>query len=60
MPWDASDATRHTKKATSAIRKRQWADVANSVLEHGGSEGDAVRQANGVVAKTKAKKGKKK
>lgn len=56
MPWTADDAERHTKKATSPIRKRQWADVANSVLESGGSEGAAVREANGVVAKAKRKK----
>lgn len=51
MPWDAADATRHTKKAQSAVSKRQWSDVANSVLKRGGSEGSAVRQANAVVAR---------
>ena len=49
MPWKPSDAERHTKKAGSGVAKRQWSDVANSVLERGGSEGSAIRQANAVV-----------
>lgn len=56
MPWDPSDAARHTKKAQSATSQRQWSEVANSVLERGGSEGKAVRQANAVVARRKHKK----
>jgi D-aminopeptidase len=51
MPWKPSDATRHTKKATTPIAKRQFADVANSVLEKTGDEGRAVREANAAVAK---------
>ena len=54
MPWDSSDARDHTKKAKSGKRARQWADVANSVLERTGDEGKAVRVANGVVKKTQA------
>ena len=50
-PWSQSDATRHTKKAKSAIEKRQWEHVANGVLQKTGDEGRAVREANGVVAK---------
>lgn len=53
MPWQPSDATRHTKKAKSPKAKRQWADVADSVLSRGGSEGSAIRQANAVVARRK-------
>ena len=53
MPWQPSDATRHTKKAKSAKAKRQWKDVANSSLERGQSEGSAIRQANAVVARRK-------
>jgi hypothetical protein len=52
MPWTPADATRHTKKAKTPKAKRQWRDVANSVLSRGGSEGSAVRQANGVVGRT--------
>ena len=50
MPWKPSDAKRHTKKANTPKKKRQFAHVANSVLERGGSEGSAIRQANAVVA----------
>jgi len=56
MPWTASDAKKHTKKANTAKKQRQWADVADSALSRGKSEGTAIRQANGVVAKSSAKK----
>jgi uncharacterized protein YdaT len=52
MPWTAKDAKRHTKKASSPKRQRQWADVADSALSRGASEGSAIRQANGVVSKS--------
>jgi uncharacterized protein YdaT len=51
MPWQSKDATRFTKKATTGILKRQFADVANSMLKAGKSEGAAIRGANSVVAK---------
>src|ERR1700761_2746588 len=51
MPWKASEATRHDKKAKSAVSKRQWADVANSVLQKTGNEGQAIREANSVIRK---------
>lgn len=52
MPWKNKDATRFTKKAKSAKSKRQWKDIANSVLKRGGSEKSAVMQASGVIGKT--------
>lgn len=52
MPWKPSDALRHTKKATTAKKKRQFSDVANSVLAATGDEGRAIREANAVVAGT--------
>jgi hypothetical protein len=52
MPWSAKDSTRFTKKARSAKSKRQWSDVADSVLSRTGDEGRAIREANAVVAKT--------
>lgn len=55
MPWKPSDASGKTKKAKSATAKRQWADVANSALKRGASEGSAIRQANAVVAKRRKK-----
>jgi uncharacterized protein YdaT len=59
MPWKARDATRFTKKASTGILKRQFADVANSMLKAGKSEASAIKGANAVVARTKAKKAKK-
>ncbi len=49
MPWTAADVARHTKKAKSGVAKRQWSDVANSILKRTGDEGLAVREANGVI-----------
>ena len=49
MPWAAKDASRFTKKAKSPKAKRQWKDVADSVLKRGESEGSAIKQANAVV-----------
>ena len=50
MPWNKdSDATRHTKKAKSPKRKRQWRHIANSMLERGKGEAAAIRAANGVI-----------
>lgn len=59
MPWTAKDATRHTKKADSPKKKRQFAHVANSMLKAGKSEGAAIRAANAAVARNRSKKGKK-
>jgi hypothetical protein len=53
VPWTSKDAQRHTKKAKSTKAKRQWEYVANSALSRGASEGSAIRQANGVIAKRK-------
>lgn len=59
MPWEAKDAKRHTKKATSAKSQRQWAHVADSMLDRGHDEGTAIRAANSVVKKRGSKKGRK-
>jgi uncharacterized protein YdaT len=56
MPWQSKDATRFTKKATTGILKRQFAEVANSMLKAGKSEASAIKGANSVVARNKAKK----
>ena len=55
-PWDSSDAERHTKKANTAGKKRQWTHVANSALDSGDSEASAIRQANAVIKRRKRKK----
>jgi uncharacterized protein YdaT len=59
MPWKAKDATRFTKKASTGILKRQFADVANSMLKAGKSEASAIKGANSVVARNKKDKKKK-
>jgi hypothetical protein len=51
MPFDPSDATRHTKKATTAKKRRTFSKTANAVLERTGDEGKAIRIANAQVAK---------
>ena len=56
MPWKSEDATRHTKKAKSKKKKKQWSAVANAVLEKSGDEGKAVRIANAAVKKKKKNK----
>lgn len=56
MPWTPTSAKSHTKKANTAKKQRQWAEVANSVLLRGASEGSAVRQANAAVKKSPKKK----
>jgi len=49
MPWTATDAERHTKKASSAKLRAIWARTANSKLSGGSSEGAAVRAGNAAV-----------
>lgn len=57
MPWSPSDGpARHTKKANSPNKKRQWSHVANSVLSKTGDEGRAVREANAAVKRNKGKR----
>jgi uncharacterized protein YdaT len=56
MPWTPKQAKGKTKKASSGILQRQWSDVANSMLKAGKSEASAIKGANAVVARNKAKK----
>lgn len=56
MPWSASDARRHTKKARTPKQKRMWSHIANRLLGEGYSEGEAVRIANGVIKKRNRKR----
>ncbi len=51
MPWQSSDAARHTRKAKSAKARSQWKEVANSVLARTGNDARAVRAANSVIAR---------
>lgn len=56
MPWKPKDATRHTKKATTAKLKKIWAEEANRALPEG--EGVAVRKANAAVRRASHGRGK--
>ena len=50
MPWKRnSEVSKHTHKAKSAKKKRQWRHIANSMLARGESEGAAIRAASGVI-----------
>lgn len=51
MPWTATDAQRHTHKATTPELQELWAKVANEALQRLGDEGQAIREANAVVAR---------
>jgi hypothetical protein len=53
VPWAPGDASGKTHKAKSPKAKRQWAKVANAILKKTGNEGQAVREANGVIAQRK-------
>jgi hypothetical protein len=52
MPWSPSDGpSRHTKKANTPAKRKQWSTVANKVLADSGDDGKAVRIANAAVKK---------
>ena len=55
MSWTAADAEGHTKLASTAKLKREWADIANDVLERTGDEGRAIRAANARIHEHKAR-----
>jgi len=55
MPWTPDDARSHTKKATTEKARRQWAEIANQILEQTGDEGRAIREANAVIARAAGK-----
>jgi hypothetical protein len=58
MPWTPSDGpSRHTKKANSPGKRKQWSTVANKVLGDSGDEGKAVRIANAAVKNHPSHKG---
>lgn len=59
MPWRAGDVSKHNKSVKSPKRRRQWRDVANSILARTGDEGRAIRGANSVVKKAQSKRSRK-
>ena len=60
MPWSQRDAYRHTSKASTPHLQRQWAQIANSVLEQTGDDARAIREANAVIARGSGSKQKRK
>lgn len=50
MPWTPEDAKKFTKNADSEKKQRQWAAVANGMLEQHGDEAKAIAAANASVA----------
>jgi hypothetical protein len=57
LPWNPKARWTHSKKASTPKLSRQAAHVANSMLKRGFSEERAVRAANSVVRKSKARVG---
>ena len=51
MQWTPNDAQRHTHKATTPELQQLWAKVANEALQRLGDEGQAIREANAIVAR---------
>ena len=49
-------ASKHTKKATTAKKSRQWEHVRESAEAQGDSEGKAIKKASGVLKKEARKK----
>jgi hypothetical protein len=51
MPWHTkADVGRHNKAAAKSPKKRkQWKAIANKLLAEGKPEGQAIREASGVV-----------
>lgn len=61
MPWSPKDGpARHTRKANTPAKRKQWSDIANKVREESGDEGKAVRIANAAVKNHPSKGAKKK
>lgn len=55
MPWQMRDAPRHTKKADTPAKKKQWRTVANKVLAESGDEGKAIAIASAAVKKRRGR-----
>ena len=51
MPWSASEAKEHTKKADTPAKQRKWAAIANNALKtYKGDEGKAIATANAAMS----------
>jgi uncharacterized protein YdaT len=56
MPWTSRDVSKHNKSVKSPKRRRQWSEVANSILERTGDDARAIRGANSAVKKSKSRR----
>ena len=56
MPWNQSQARRHTRKARTQKDRETWSEVANETLERTGDEARAVRTANAVIKRKRGGK----
>jgi hypothetical protein len=49
MPWTPDDGpARHTKKATSSAKRRQWSDAANSARDRALAAGKSEQEADAI------------
>jgi len=55
VPFAPADAQAKTHKAQSPTAQRQWSHVVNGAMQRGLPEGEAIREANGVIKKRMAK-----
>lgn len=49
MPWSPKEASAKTSKANTPAKRKQWAEVANKVLQETGDDAKAITVASGVV-----------
>jgi hypothetical protein len=52
-------ASKHTRKANTPKKRRQWQHVVDSVESHGGDHVAAIIQANGVLKRGSKRRSKK-
>lgn len=55
MPWVLGDSFKHTHKADTPAKKKQWSTVANAARESGKSDAASIRIANAAVKKHPSK-----
>lgn len=61
MPWTPEQFKERHNKSLTKKEAEQAASIANNVLKSGGTDADAVRTANSVIAKNRrARKAKRK
>lgn len=51
MSWKHEDAPNFSLKATTAAKKKKWADAANKALKDGASSAESVKIGNKALSK---------